>query len=90
MRRSNLSFVLITVLAIYYWEYVKYILIAITIIILSLATTFTSAFAADASSEDIADVMQSLGIMNGYTDGNLHLNDKLTRAQFAKIVINET
>jgi len=63
-------------------------IIAITIIILSLATTFTSAFALDASSEDIADVMQSLEIMNGYTDGNLHLNDKLTRAQFAKIVIN--
>ncbi|MDP3443013.1 MAG: restriction endonuclease [Ignavibacteria bacterium] len=33
MRRSNLSFVLITVLTIYYWEYVKYILMAITIII---------------------------------------------------------
>lgn len=32
MRRSNLSFVLIAVLIIYYWEYVKYILMAIFII----------------------------------------------------------
>jgi len=62
--------------------------IAIALIILSLATTFTNAFALDASSEDIADVMQSLGIMNGYPDGSLHLSDKLTRAQFAKIMIN--
>lgn len=64
--------------------------IAIALIILSLATTFTNAFAADVSSEDIAEVMESLGIMNGYPDGSLHLSDKLTRAQFAKIMINSS
>lgn len=62
--------------------------LAVALIILTLVTTFTPANALEVSSEEIAEVMEALGIMNGYPDGNLHLNDKLTRAQFAKIMIN--
>ncbi len=62
--------------------------LAVALIILTLASTFTPANALEVSSEEIAEVMESLGIMNGYPDGNLHLGDKLTRAQFAKIIIN--
>lgn len=62
--------------------------LAVALIILTLASTFTPANALEVSSEEIAEVMESLGIMNGYPDGNLHLGDKLTRAQFAKIMIN--
>ncbi|MEL7647606.1 MAG: S-layer homology domain-containing protein [Sedimentibacter sp.] len=63
-------------------------LLAIALIILSVAATFTNVFAAEVSSEEVAEVMESLGIMSGYPDGSLHLGDKLTRAQFAKIMIN--
>lgn len=62
--------------------------LAVALIILTLASTFTPANALEVSSEEVAEVMESLGIMNGYPDGNLHLGDKLTRAQFAKIMIN--
>lgn len=62
--------------------------LAVALIILTLASTFTPANALEVSSEEIAEVMESLGIMNGYPDENLHLGDKLTRAQFAKIMIN--
>lgn len=62
--------------------------IALTLIILALCSTFTTSFAAEVSSEDIAEMMKSLNIMSGYTDGSLHLSDKLTRAQFSKIMIN--
>ena len=63
-------------------------IIALTLIILTLCSPFTTSFASEVSSEDIAETMKSLNIMSGYTDGNLHLNDKLTRAQFAKIMVN--
>lgn len=63
-------------------------IIALTLIILTLCTPFTISYASEALSEDIAQVMKSLNIMNGYSDGSLHLNDKLTREQFAKIIIN--
>jgi hypothetical protein len=63
-------------------------IIALTLIILTLCATFTTAFATDTSSEDIAEMMKSLNIMSGYSDGNMHLSDKLTRAQFSKIMIN--
>lgn len=62
--------------------------IALTLIILTLFSLFTTCFAAEVSSEDIAEMMKSLNIMSGYTDGSLHLSDKLTRAQFAKIMVN--
>jgi len=62
--------------------------IALTLIILTICSTFTSAFASEVSSEDIAETMKSLNIMSGYTDGRLHLSDKLTRSQFAKIMVN--
>jgi len=62
--------------------------IALTLIILTICAIFATVFASDASSEDIAEMMKSLNIMSGYTDGSLHLNDKLTRAQFAKIMVN--
>ena len=62
--------------------------LVIVLIIVSLATTFTTSFAAEVSSEEVALVMESLGIMTGYPDGRLHLDDRLTRAQFAKIMIN--
>lgn len=63
-------------------------IIALTLIILTLCTPLNATFATETSSEDMAQMMSSLNIMNGYTDGDLHLNDKLTRAQFAKIIIN--
>lgn len=63
-------------------------IIALTLIILTLCSTFTTSFAAEVSSEDIAETMKSLNIMSGYADGSLHLSDKLTRAQFAKIMVN--
>lgn len=62
--------------------------IALTLIILTICANFTSSFAAEVSSEDIAETMKSLNIMSGYADGSLHLSDKLTRAQFAKIMVN--
>jgi len=63
-------------------------IIALTMIILTLCTSFNTTFATETSSEDIAETMKSLNIMSGYTDGSLHLSDKLTRAQFSKIIIN--
>jgi hypothetical protein len=62
--------------------------LAVALIILTLASTFTLANALEVSGEEISEVMESLGIMNGYPDGNLHLGDKLTRTQFSKIMIN--
>lgn len=62
--------------------------LSVALIVLILASILTPANALEVSSEEIAEVMESLGIMNGYPDGNLHLGDKLTRAQFAKIMIN--
>ncbi len=62
-------------------------IIALTLLMITLCIPFSTTYA-DTSSEDIAEVMKSLNIMSGYTDGNLHLNDKLTRAQYAKMIIN--
>jgi hypothetical protein len=63
-------------------------MIAMVLLILSFTATVTCAYAEEASSDDIAGVMQSLNIMTGYPDGSLHLSDKLTRAQFSKMMIN--
>ena len=58
------------------------------LVILMMLANLTNVFATEISSEDMAVVMSDLDIMNGYPDGSLHLNDKLTRAQFSKIIIN--
>lgn len=58
------------------------------LIILTLCLPLTKGFASEASAEDISQVMKSLNIMSGYPDGSLHLEDKVTRAQFAKIIIS--
>ncbi len=63
-------------------------IIVLTLIVLTFCTTFATTYAAETSSDDIAQMMKSLNIMSGYTDGSMHLEDKLTRAQFAKIIIN--
>nr|WP_312576605.1 S-layer homology domain-containing protein [Sedimentibacter sp.] len=63
-------------------------IIALTLIIITLCIPFNTSFAAETSEDDIAQMMKSLNIMNGYADGSMHLSDKLTRAQFAKIIIN--
>lgn len=62
-------------------------IIALMFLIITMCLPFSITYA-DTASEDIADVMKSLNIMSGYTDGNLHLTDKLTRAQYAKMIIN--
>lgn len=63
-------------------------IIAIVLIILTLCIPLTTTYAMETTSDDIEEVMKSLNIMSGYPDGSMHLNDKLTRAQFAKIIIN--
>lgn len=63
-------------------------IIVIVLIVLTLCIPLTTGYATEVSSENIEEAMKSLNIMNGYPDGSLHLNDKLTRAQFAKIIIN--
>lgn len=39
------------------------------------------------SAEDMQSLMATLKIMNGYPDGDFHLNEAVTRAQFAKIAV---
>ncbi|MBP1926337.1 hypothetical protein J2Z76_002202 [Sedimentibacter acidaminivorans] len=63
-------------------------IIALTLIVLTFCTIFATTYAAETSSDDIVQMMKSLNIMSGYSDGNMHLEDKLTRAQFAKIIVN--
>ncbi len=63
-------------------------IIAIALIIFTFCIPFTTGYASTISTDDIEYAMKSLNIMSGYADGSMHLDDKLTRAQFAKIIIN--
>lgn len=63
-------------------------IIVVSLIILTLLMTFNNIYAIQASSDDIEETVKALNIMNGYTDGSMHLDNNLTRAQFAKIIIN--
>lgn len=58
------------------------------LIVLTIYSSLAEGFAYEASSDSVSDVMKSLNIMNGYPDGSMHLEDKVTRAQFAKIIIS--
>ncbi len=46
-----------------------------------------SAIATEYNDSDIASLLSELGIMSGDPDGNLRLNDSVTRAEFSKIAI---
>jgi hypothetical protein len=63
-------------------------IIVMSLIILTLLMTFNNIYAIQASSDDIEETVKALNIMSGYTDGSMHLDNNLTRAQFSKIIIN--
>ncbi len=60
------------------------IILCVIVIIPSCITTSASVY----SESGIISLMAELGIMNGDPDGNLRLDDNLSRAEFSKMVVN--
>jgi len=61
-------------------------LLSIVLTLIMLICT-VNVFATDYKDEDIAVLLNELGIMSGDPDGNLRLDDAVTRAEFSKIAI---
>ncbi len=59
----------------------------IIIPILALAVTFTSVTALASSQDKVTELLSVLDIMNGDENGNLHLDKKVTRAEFVKMAV---
>lgn len=58
----------------------------LALLLCMLMLTSGTAFAA-ASENDMATLLSKMSIMNGYPDGELHLDRSVTRAEFSKIAI---
>ena len=59
-------------------------MIALTLCLLLFSAGGVSAATAES---DMADLLAKMSIMNGYPDGELHLDRTVTRAEFSKIAI---
>lgn len=56
-------------------------------LIATAATAMAFSDVTDASVSETVSVLQSMGIVDGYSDGSYHPGDTLTRAQFCKLAI---
>ncbi len=66
----------------------KYINKLIVLLIALLMLFATTCFASDVPDEEyIAKFLINIGVINGYDDGKLHLENEITREEFSKIIV---